>query len=90
MVVKADEYTVTDLLNICQRSHVGFTLGEIVERVLVERPGDIPDFAEAWGEIHRRGLVRIRRYGRPTTYELVMDAASDSKEHDRPGCTLGA
>jgi hypothetical protein len=76
MVVKADEYTVTDLLNMCQRSHAGFTLGDIVERVLVERPGDIRDFAEAWGEIHRRGLLRIRQCGRPATYELVVDAAS--------------
>jgi hypothetical protein len=44
--------------------------------VLVERPGDIRDFAEAWGEIHRRGLLRIRQCGRPATYELVVDAAS--------------
>jgi hypothetical protein len=78
MVVKADEYTVTDLLNICQRSHVGFTLADIVEQVLVEKPGNIPDFAAAWGEIHRRGLVRIRRCGRPTTYELVLDEVPEA------------
>jgi hypothetical protein len=68
---------------MCQRSHVGFTLGEIVERVLVEKPGKIPDFAAAWGEIHRRGLVRIRRSGRPTTYELVLDEASDASSSSR-------
>jgi hypothetical protein len=85
MVVKADEYTVMDLLNMCRRSHLGFTLGEIIELVLAERPGKIRDFVAAWGEIHRRGLVRIRRTGRPTTYELVIDGTpvtSSSHEQD--------
>jgi hypothetical protein len=77
-VVKADEYTVMDLLNMCQRSQVGFTLGEIVELVIAERPGKIRDFVAAWGEIHRRGLLRIRRPGRPATYELVADGACES------------
>jgi hypothetical protein len=71
--VRTEEYTVTDLLDMCRRTHGGFTLGEIVEAVLRERPGSVRDFARAWEELHRRGLLRIRRVGRPATYEVVTD-----------------
>jgi hypothetical protein len=76
--VNAEEYALGDLLAICRQRRGGFTLGEVVAAVLREKPGEVREFAKAWGELHERGLLRVRRAGRPTTYEVVAEGTVDT------------
>ena len=68
-----DEQTLAHLLDLCRRVEKEFTLREIVGRVLDERPEMVLRFAEAWGELIRRHHIRVRREGRPSTYEVVLE-----------------
>jgi hypothetical protein len=72
ITVTEEEKTLTHLLDMCRRVEKEFTLREIVARVLDERPEMVLRFAEAWGELIRRKQIRVRREGRPSTYEVVL------------------
>jgi hypothetical protein len=73
--VSAIEHEVTDLLEICRRDRDGFTLHQIVSRVIDEKPANIGEYGNAWNELTRRGLVRLKRSGRPNVYEVVPGQA---------------
>jgi hypothetical protein len=69
--VKSDGHAVAHLLDICRRNADGFTLAELVSQVLRERPAMISEFAYAWDEMQRCGLVRVIQMGRPSIYQVV-------------------
>jgi hypothetical protein len=74
------ELNLTLLRNLC-REHGGcFTLGDLVTRVLHERPRMIGELADAWGEMHRRHMVRVARPGRPAVYEVWENVGDHSDE----------
>jgi hypothetical protein len=61
------------LLEICEHARQDFTLSYVVNRVIHERPDMIHDFAHAWNELIHARRIRMRRRGRPCTYEIVRD-----------------
>ncbi len=68
--MNASDKEMSYLMGICCRED-GFTLPQIVSMVINERPAKIPELARAWNELNRRGLVKIKRWGRPSVYELA-------------------
>jgi hypothetical protein len=71
MIDHFQESNIRQLQSICLTSGGRFTLGDVVTRVLEERPGMIQEFADAWSEMLQRDLVRVCRPGRPAVYEVV-------------------
>jgi hypothetical protein len=72
-IVKTEEQKCAYLLSQCQTSSREFTLAEIVERMLAERPDMILEFAETWENLIESQKIRICRRGRPNTYEVVTN-----------------
>ena len=64
------------LLEICERARPGFTLRDVVTRVIDERPDMIHAFALAWNDLIHTRRIRMRHCGRPCTYEVAQDDAS--------------
>ena len=69
--IVAEGPAVAHLLKLCRAAKRGFTLREIVARILEEKPEMILDFAHAWEELIARKMVRVRSNGRPCIYELT-------------------
>jgi hypothetical protein len=69
-----DDRAASHVLDICQRLEQEFTLGEVVARVMDERPDLIVDFAEAWGLLIHHKFVRVRRKAEPCTYEVAANS----------------
>ena len=66
-----DDRAAVHVLDMCQRLEQEFTLGEVVARVMDERPDMIVDFAEAWSRLIHSKFVRVRRKAEPCTYEVA-------------------
>jgi hypothetical protein len=71
-----DDPIIAHVLQICSRTEKGqgFTLSEVIARVVLERPDMIMGFSTAWGALIRTKKVRIMRAGEPCLYELVDHA----------------
>jgi hypothetical protein len=57
---------------MCERMERGFTMKEIVARVLHERPTIALQFAEVWGRLIQNKLIKVHRAGEVDTYEVAM------------------
>jgi hypothetical protein len=69
--VSVDDRAAVHVLDMCHRMEREFTLGELVARVMDERPDMIIEFAEAWGRLISSKFVRVRRRGEPCTYVVA-------------------
>jgi hypothetical protein len=58
----------TRVLDMCRRFGRDFTMSEIIERVLDERPEMMFEFSEIWGELVRTKSVVVFTRGEPCTY----------------------
>ena len=56
------------LLDMCRRFGRDFTMSEIVERVLDERPEMMFEFSEIWGDLIRNKSVAVFLRTQPCTY----------------------
>jgi hypothetical protein len=65
-----EDMTAARVLDMCQRMERGFTLKEIVARVLDERPEIILDFANAWARLIRNRRIRVLQSGEPCLYAV--------------------
>jgi hypothetical protein len=72
------------MLGMCRSVDGEFTLAEIVSRVLDERPEMILEFAETWGDLLQARVIRIRKRGRPNTYELVAGQSKTGEVQATP------
>jgi hypothetical protein len=76
--VNEQERITAHLLDICARARPGFTLRDVVSRVIHERPDLIHDFAHAWNNLIHDKRIRMRQRGRPCTYEIAHEDAPQS------------
>jgi hypothetical protein len=60
------------VFSMCERMERGFTMKEIVARVLHERPTIALQFAEIWGRLIQSKLIKVHKAGEVDTYEVAM------------------
>jgi hypothetical protein len=66
-----DEQKIAHVVDMCQRFGRDFSLSEVIRRIMDERPELILEFAEIWGGLVRRKMIRVFSKGAPCTYEVV-------------------
>jgi len=66
-----DDKTAAYVLGVCQRLKSGFTLAEIVARIIMERPTVVVEFPSAWGRLIKHKFVRRIKRAEPPIYELT-------------------
>lgn len=69
-----NEHKATHIVDMCQRFQRAFTLGEIVDRVLEERPELMFEFSEIWGALVQRRVIILASKSVPSTYRVAGDA----------------
>lgn len=66
-----DDKAAAYVLGICQRVDRGFTLREVVARIVDERPEMILEFVSTWEKLIRNKTVRVFKQGEPCLYEIT-------------------
>jgi hypothetical protein len=71
--MQADDATVAHVLDICKRTEGGrgFTLSEVIVRIMSERPDLALSFSNAWGTLIRTKKIRMMKWAEPPGYRVA-------------------
>jgi hypothetical protein len=79
-----DTRMISGLLDICASFGRAFTLPELVDRVMLERPGSAFEFAKAWRHLVSTRRIQTGPVDNPTRYYVAGRRRRKPESHDLP------